>query len=90
MQYNTQQYKYESFSKIIGYFKVPGNQQKDSKVDIYFCCCVNWHLVNMPFDISDKVAIVTGGASGIGFNYVKELLRNGLKVRTLGLVCFAN
>lgn len=42
----------------------------------------------MPFDIHNKVAIVTGGASGIGFNYVKELLRNGLKVRSLfGLSC---
>lgn len=34
----------------------------------------------MPFTISGKVAIVTGGASGIGLNYVKELLRNGARV----------
>lgn len=41
----------------------------------------------MPFEIHNKVAIVTGGASGIGFNYVKELLRNGLKVMLLGFIC---
>jgi len=30
--------------------------------------------------VKDKVAIVTGGASGIGFGCAKELLKNGLKV----------
>lgn len=34
----------------------------------------------MSFEIADKVAIVTGGASGIGLEYVKELLRNGARV----------
>lgn len=34
----------------------------------------------MVFEIKDKVAIITGSASGLGFEYAKELLRNGLKV----------
>lgn len=33
------------------------------------------------FQVKDKVAIVTGGASGIGLEYVKALLRNGARVR---------
>ncbi|KAK5639028.1 hypothetical protein RI129_011520 [Pyrocoelia pectoralis] len=33
----------------------------------------------MSFDLNKKVAIVTGGAQGIGLAIVKELLRNGLK-----------
>lgn len=32
--------------------------------------------------IENKVAIVTGGASGIGLSYAVELLKNGLKVCT--------
>lgn len=32
------------------------------------------------FDIKGKIALVTGGANGIGLAYVKELLKNGLKV----------
>lgn len=35
----------------------------------------------MSFQIKDKVGIVTGGASGIGLEYVKQLLKNGAKVR---------
>lgn len=31
-------------------------------------------------NIKNKSAIVTGGANGIGFKYVEELLRNGAKV----------
>ncbi|KAF5269808.1 hypothetical protein FQR65_LT05854 [Abscondita terminalis] len=31
------------------------------------------------YDLEGKVAIVTGGASGIGYAYVKELLKNALK-----------
>lgn len=34
----------------------------------------------MSFEIKGKIAIVTGGASGIGLEYAKALLRNGLKV----------
>lgn len=36
----------------------------------------------MLFDIKGKVALVTGGASGIGLACVKELLRNGIRVNT--------
>lgn len=44
----------------------------------------------MSFDIRNKVALVTGGAAGLGLNYVKELLRNDLKVHTFGfLTCAA-
>ncbi|KAK5649685.1 hypothetical protein RI129_000714 [Pyrocoelia pectoralis] len=35
------------------------------------------------FDIVGKVAVVTGAASGIGFNTAKELLKNGVKGLTL-------
>lgn len=42
---------------------------------------------NMGFEIKDKVAIITGGASGLGFEYVKEFLRNGLKVLRILLPC---
>lgn len=34
----------------------------------------------MSFDIDNKVALVTGGAAGIGLSIVKALLRNGAKV----------
>ncbi|KAG5880308.1 hypothetical protein JTB14_003707 [Gonioctena quinquepunctata] len=37
----------------------------------------------MVFGIQGKVGLVTGGASGIGLKYAKELLRNGLKGVTL-------
>ncbi|KAL1497785.1 hypothetical protein ABEB36_008683 [Hypothenemus hampei] len=33
----------------------------------------------MPYQIEGKVALVTGGASGLGFNFAKGLLKNGLK-----------
>lgn len=39
--------------------------------------------VPMGFEIKDKVAIITGGASGLGFEHAKELLRNGLRVNIL-------
>lgn len=35
------------------------------------------------FDIQGKVALITGGGSGIGFHCAQELLRNGLKVSLL-------
>ncbi|KAG5880307.1 hypothetical protein JTB14_003706 [Gonioctena quinquepunctata] len=37
----------------------------------------------MVFVIKDKVALITGGASGLGLQYAKQLLRNGLKGVTL-------
>ncbi|KAL1497787.1 hypothetical protein ABEB36_008685 [Hypothenemus hampei] len=37
----------------------------------------------MPFQIEGKIALITGGASGLGFTYAKELLKNGLKGVTL-------
>lgn len=30
--------------------------------------------------IKDKVALITGGASGLGFAYAEKLLKEGLKV----------
>lgn len=39
----------------------------------------------MPFDINGKVALITGGASGIGFQNAQELLRSGVKVSIIHL-----
>lgn len=38
-------------------------------------CCCNF--------CQDKVAIVTGGADGIGLECVRELLRSGVRVSTI-------
>jgi 3-oxoacyl-ACP reductase-like protein len=35
---------------------------------------------NVNMDINGKTALVTGAAAGIGLEYVKELLRNGVQV----------
>lgn len=37
----------------------------------------------MIFDISGKIALVTGGGYGLGLEYAKELLKNGLGVSTI-------
>ncbi|KAJ8959631.1 hypothetical protein NQ318_021818 [Aromia moschata] len=37
----------------------------------------------MVFELKDKVALITGGASGVGLRYAKELLRKGVKGATL-------
>jgi 15-hydroxyprostaglandin dehydrogenase (NAD) len=37
----------------------------------------------MCFEIKNKVALISGGASGIGLNYAKVLLRNELRAVTL-------
>lgn len=34
----------------------------------------------MVFDIKGKIALITGGATGIGLQYSVELLKNGLQV----------
>ena len=36
----------------------------------------------MTFSIEGKIALITGGASGIGLRYAKALLRNGLRVKS--------
>lgn len=45
-------------------------------------------LAIMVYDIKGKVALITGGASGIGFNYARELLKNGLQVINFLDGCF--
>lgn len=37
----------------------------------------------MLYDLKGKIALVTGGANGIGLNYVKELLRQGVQAVTI-------
>lgn len=34
----------------------------------------------MVFNIENKIALITGGASGIGFSFAEEILNNGGKV----------
>ncbi|GAA0308383.1 NAD(P)-dependent dehydrogenase (short-subunit alcohol dehydrogenase family) [Gracilibacillus halotolerans] len=42
-------------------------------------------MSNSWLELEGKVAIVTGGASGIGLNIAEELVRNGAKVRVAGV-----
>lgn len=42
----------------------------------------------MVLEINGKVALVTGGVSGIGLEFVKELLRNGAKVSKNNTISF--
>ncbi|XP_060531497.1 uncharacterized protein LOC132705084 [Cylas formicarius] len=39
----------------------------------------NHQIEEMVFDIKSKVALISGGASGIGLRYAKELLKHGAK-----------
>lgn len=52
----------------------------------YFITALTHRHENMVFDINGKVALVTGGGSGIGLNYVKELLRNGARVSSFQII----
>ncbi|XP_046629099.1 peroxisomal hydratase-dehydrogenase-epimerase-like [Neodiprion virginianus] len=38
-----------------------------------------WIYICLEMDFTNKVVLLTGGAMGIGFEYAKELLRNGVK-----------
>ncbi|KAJ8923436.1 hypothetical protein NQ315_001995 [Exocentrus adspersus] len=46
-------------------------------------CFVSTASDKMVLNLEGKIALVTGGASGIGLRYAKELLRNGVKAVTL-------
>lgn len=37
----------------------------------------------MAFDLKGKIILVTGGATGIGFSCIKEILRAGAQVSCL-------
>lgn len=43
----------------------------------------------MTFDIKGKVALITGGAQGIGFGCANKLLENGAKVAITKLINIA-
>ncbi|XP_045469990.1 15-hydroxyprostaglandin dehydrogenase [NAD(+)]-like [Harmonia axyridis] len=46
-------------------------------------CFIPGVLVNMGFRVEGKIALITGAATGIGFEYASELLRHGLKGVTI-------
>ncbi|KAH0998954.1 hypothetical protein HUJ05_009554, partial [Dendroctonus ponderosae] len=56
-----------------------------SLIDFQFAASNMYSTMVIPFDLKGKVAIVTGGADGLGFQFALELLKKEAKARrTLG------